>query len=295
MKIIITGSLGHIGEPLTKRLVKEGQDVTVISSSPERRHEIEKLGAKPAIGTLKDTGFLTETFQGADVVHCMVPPTYYKDPSIDPMKFYRDMGNSYKEALENGGVKRAIHLSSFGAHLSDGTGFIEGSHHVEQILNGAEGSDVTHIRPGSFYYNFEAYIPMIKNAGAIYVNYGEGTLQLVSPKDIAAAIADEILRPGGEQIRYVVSDERTGEEVARVLGQAIDKPDLKWVVISDEEMKQSLKKAGRANHLAAGLTQLNRAFREGRLAEDYIKHRSCPGEVKLEDYAREFARVYEQK
>ena len=57
MKIIITGSLGHISKPLTEALVQKGHTVTVISSKPERKKEIEALGAVAAIGTMEDTDF----------------------------------------------------------------------------------------------------------------------------------------------------------------------------------------------------------------------------------------------
>ena len=50
MNVIVTGSLGHIGEPLTRELVQEGHTVTVISSNPERQTAIESLGAAAAIG-----------------------------------------------------------------------------------------------------------------------------------------------------------------------------------------------------------------------------------------------------
>jgi len=43
MKIILTGSLGHIGLPLTKELVQKGHNVTVISSNPDKKKEIEAL------------------------------------------------------------------------------------------------------------------------------------------------------------------------------------------------------------------------------------------------------------
>jgi nucleoside-diphosphate-sugar epimerase len=36
MKVAITGSLGHIGKPLTQELVKKGHSVTVISSNPRK-------------------------------------------------------------------------------------------------------------------------------------------------------------------------------------------------------------------------------------------------------------------
>jgi len=71
MKIIVTGSLGHISKPLTRELVQKGHEVIVISSSPERKDAIEALGAKAAIGTMEDAGFLTATFTGADAVYVM--------------------------------------------------------------------------------------------------------------------------------------------------------------------------------------------------------------------------------
>ena len=52
MKVILTGSLGHIGKPLTQELVQKGHSVTVISSTAERQKDIEALGAKAAVGTM---------------------------------------------------------------------------------------------------------------------------------------------------------------------------------------------------------------------------------------------------
>ena len=71
MKIVITGSLGNIGKPLTKLLIAKGHQVIVISSKPERMQEIKELGAIPAIGTIQDVEFLAETFTGADAVYLM--------------------------------------------------------------------------------------------------------------------------------------------------------------------------------------------------------------------------------
>ena len=50
MKIIITGSLGHISKPLTKELLQKGYSLTVITSKAEKQKEIEALGAKAAVG-----------------------------------------------------------------------------------------------------------------------------------------------------------------------------------------------------------------------------------------------------
>ena len=52
MKIIITGSLGHISKPLAQELVQKGHAVTVISSNPDKQKDIEAIGAIAAIGSV---------------------------------------------------------------------------------------------------------------------------------------------------------------------------------------------------------------------------------------------------
>jgi len=59
MKIVLTGSLGNIGKPITIELVAKGHSVTVISSNLERKRDIQALGAKAAIGSMFDAEFLT--------------------------------------------------------------------------------------------------------------------------------------------------------------------------------------------------------------------------------------------
>ena len=50
MKIVITGSLGHISKPLAKDLLQKSHQVVIISSKPEKRGAIETMGANAAIG-----------------------------------------------------------------------------------------------------------------------------------------------------------------------------------------------------------------------------------------------------
>lgn len=57
-KITITGSLGNIGSNLTKILVAQGHDVTVVTSNVDRTAAIEALGANAAVGSVSDVAFL---------------------------------------------------------------------------------------------------------------------------------------------------------------------------------------------------------------------------------------------
>src|SRR3954464_12684759 len=101
MKIILTGSLGNIGKPLTKHLVQKGHSVVVISSKAERQKEIEALGAKGAIGSIRDVAFLTRTFTGADIVYLMEPgnPAMFFDKTFDIYESIRELVTIYKKAV----------------------------------------------------------------------------------------------------------------------------------------------------------------------------------------------------
>jgi len=296
MKIIVTGSLGHISQPLTEELLQKGNTVTVISSNVEKQKDIEALGAIAAIGSLEDVGFLTATFSGADAAYCMIPPANYFDHTIDLPAYTRRLAHNYAAAIEQSGVKRVVFLSSIGAHLAEGNGIIGEYHEVESILNKISDAAVTYMRPTSFYYNLLGYLGMVKQ-GFIAANYGEEKIIWVSPKDIAAAIADEIvISLTGRKVRYVSSDERTGKETAAVLGDAIGKPDLKWTIVSDQESQSGLEAAGMQPGIAAGLVEMYASIRSGRFWKDYQLHKPATmGKVKLEDFAKEFAAAYNSK
>jgi uncharacterized protein YbjT (DUF2867 family) len=296
MKVIVTGSLGNISKPLTKELVAKGHAVTVISSKPEKQTDIEALGATAVIGSLEDVNFLVSTFIGTDAVYCMVPPNNYFDLNLDLLTYYRRLGNNYARAIEQSGVKRVVNLSSIGAHLEKGLGILLGAHDVEQILNKLS-SDVaiTHLRPTSFYYNLFGYVETIKAVGSIAANYGaDDKIPWVSPIDIAAAIAEEIVTPlVGRKVRYVASEELTGNETASILGAAIGKPDLKWIIISNAQMLGGLESAGMNPQIAAGLVEMYASLHSGLLAADYYHNQpTVMGKVKLADFAKEFAAAF---
>ena len=176
MKIIVTGSLGHISKPLTQELVEKGHEVTVISSNADRQKEIEAMGAKAAIGTMQDVDFLTRAFTGADLVYAMetLGHNSFFNHELDIVTALTDIGNNYRQAIERSGVKKVVHLSSIGAHTNEGNGMLAFHYNVEQILHQLP-ADVSMVcmRPVGFYYNLLGFIPTIKAQGAIITNYGD--------------------------------------------------------------------------------------------------------------------------
>jgi uncharacterized protein YbjT (DUF2867 family) len=297
MKIIITGSLGHISKPLAIELLQKKHLVTVVSSNAAKQKDIENLGANAAIGSLEDVDFLAATFAGADAVYCMIPPNNYFDKNLDLQAYYQKIATNYLKAIQQSGVKRVVYLSSIGAHLSKNSGILIGHHNGEALLNTLADVSITFMRPVGFYYNLLGFIPMIKSQGIIAANWGAAaTLVWVSPIDIAAAVAEELeTETVARKIRYVASDELSGHESASILGAAIGKPDLKWVIIPSEQMQSGLEAVGLNPIIAAGLVEMYASQQNGLLMEDYYLHRPASlGKIKLLDFAKDFAQVYNQ-
>ncbi len=308
MKIIVTGSLGNISQPLTATLIAQGHQVTVISSDSKKQTAIEALGAAAAIGSIADVNFLTNTFKGADVVYAMIPLSF-TEPDLGA--YMHRMAQNYAEALKEAGIKRIVVMSGWAADLVK-------AENVEHLFDGLDAS-ITIMRPGSFYTNFYQSIGLIKGkgflgkfltlrysglwalltgkTGLLMGNYGgDDRIVFVSPKDIADAVAEELLlQPKEKTIRYVGSEEMTCNEAAKIIGSAVGKPWLKWVLLSDKEMLQGLKMAKLPEKLAEILVEMQAAMHIGKTLENF--HRSQPkmGKVKLSDFAKEFAAVYHQK
>jgi uncharacterized protein YbjT (DUF2867 family) len=297
MKIVITGSLGNIGRPLATTVVQNGHEVKVVSSKVERQKEIEAIGAKAAIGSMEDADFMAETFKGADLVYVMetLGVGSFFDQNLDVVAAITRIGGIYKQVIVRSGVKQVVHLSSVGAHMDKGSGLLAFHHNVENILNEIpEDVSIKFMRPVGFYSNMFAFIPMIKAQGAIVSSYGgDEKKPWVSPLDIAAVIAAEIQTPfEGRKIRYIASDEVSANEIAAILGESIGKPDLKWLVIPDEQLLEGMIASGMNPQTAKGMVDINTCQRGTDLYEDYNRNKPDLGKVKLRDFATEFAMAF---
>lgn len=306
MKIVITGSLGNISKPLTEQLLSQGHAVTVISTDPKKKAAIEALGATAAIGSIADVPFLTNTFSGADAVYAMIPLSYTEP---DLAGYLRRMAHNFAQAFEKAATKRIVVMSGWAADLVQGE-------NVEGVFDRLTGASITFMRPASFYTNFYQSMDMIRGkgllgkfltlrysglwallsgkTGLLMGNYGgEDRTVFVSPKDIAEAVAEELLLlPARTTIRYVGSEEMTCNEAARIIGTSVGKPWLKWVLLTDREMLQGLKMAKLPEKLAATLVEMQAAMHSGKTLENFHLNKPVMGKVKLTDFAREFAEVY---
>ncbi|ACU61793.1 NmrA family NAD(P)-binding protein [Chitinophaga pinensis] len=294
MKIITTGSLGNVATPVVKQLIEAGHDVTVITSNPDKKSAIESLGAVAAVGSITDTSFLITTFKDADAVYAMMPPAMGATNMIENIT---RAGEAYAAAISNNSIQRVVFLSSVGADAAEGTGPVQGVHRAEQLLQQLSGVNVTVLRSGFFFVNFLRDIPLIKTRNIFGNNYdGDTKLALTHPVDLAAAIVRELQQDGnGFEVKYVVSDISTGNEVATLFGQAIGKPELSWTFIPDEQLQQGMAAAGLSTELAGLITELGQGVRAGIITKDFFdKGAIVTGSTKLQQFVEEFKARYQQ-
>jgi len=302
MKIVVTGSLGYVGKPVAAQLIAKGHLVTVVSSNAAKQQDIEALGATAAIGSMDDADFLTQTFTGADAVYCMLAPYgNFMDQGNTAEKIIASAGkiaDSYVQAIERSGVKRVVYLSSIGAEMGSEAGLII-VHHNAEITLGKLPADVSisFMRPSGFYKNLFAFLPGIKSQGIIAARYGGDDKNVfVSNIDIAEAIVEELeSHETGRKVRYIASDIKTCNEAATILGEAIGRPDLKWISITDEQQLNAYKSFGMNESIAGQFVVMNRSIQEGKFWEDFNRQQITLGKVKMTDFATEFAAVYQQQ
>ncbi|ATL48258.1 NAD-dependent dehydratase [Chitinophaga caeni] len=283
MKIVLTGSLGNISKPLAIELIAKGHSVTVISSNPDKQKEIEAIGGKAAIGSISDINFLTTTFAGADAVYCMIPFNFMEE---DQTAYFKNIETNYVQAIRLNGIKKIVFLTGWAANVKD-----------SPLLNQLSDRTVIELRPGSFYTNFYNDIKTIKEHGVLMAGYGgSDKIAFVSPTDIADAALEELTAPfQGTKVRYVASEELTCNEAAKILGEAIGKPDLQWITLSEDQLLNGLIQSGFPQQLAHDFVRMQMETHSGKTFENYLRNRPILGKTKLKEFAKEFARAYHQQ
>ncbi len=294
MKYVITGGAGHISKPLAEKLLNAGHDVTVISRSAENIKSLTDKGARGAIGTVQDVDFLKKAFAGTDAVYTMIPPNY---TASDLKASIASVGKNYAEAIKANNIRYVVNLSSVGAHLPDGAGPVNGLYRVEQALNELKTTNTKHLRPVYFFANLLGNVGMVKNMNIIGGNFGGANFKMVlaDTNDIAEVAFEELSKLDftGHSVRYIASDEPSTDDIAKTLGAAIGKPELPWVVFSDEQAQGGMMQMGFPENIAKNFAEMGQAIHSGIFYEDYWKHHPDKlGKTKLEDFAQTFAAVY---
>lgn len=263
--ITVMGATGNVGRRIVHRLLVTGERVRALGRNPEALAELAAAGAETRAGDAADPAFLAEAFRGADAVHTLLP---YSPAAPDFGGEQARLGEAVVAAVRESGVRKVVALSSLGADLPEGTGFIAASlHPQEQRLRALEGVDVLLLRPTLF---FESIVAAVETVEAIGINVDvvdpDVPVPMIATTDIAE-VAAEALRArdwSGVEVRELVGPrDLTYPEATRILGAAIGRPGLQYVQLPDEEMIGALVQAGFTPETAALHVEMGRAISAG--------------------------------
>lgn len=113
MKVIITGSTGHIGNNLVRELIKNNFQVTAVYRNPLKLRSLDGLPIQKIQGNVLNQTFLSKAFQNQDYVfHLAGVISVNGDPDGNVMKVNVEGTRNVVEACLKNKVKKLIHFSS---------------------------------------------------------------------------------------------------------------------------------------------------------------------------------------
>jgi uncharacterized protein YbjT (DUF2867 family) len=294
---VITGATGNTGSVVANELLKAGKQVTVIGRDAKKLETFIKQGAKAAIGDLEDTDFLAKTFAGASAIYAVIPPKW--DLTEAWRTYQNRVGTSIASAIQKTGVKNVVVLSSNGAQLPSGAGPVSGLYEFEQHLQKISALNILSLRAGYFMQNLFGVIGMIKHLGFFGYSLNKDLkMPIVHTNDIGSVAAKHLLALDFKGFQHVfvsgAADLSMGE-VANILGDAINNPNLNYVTFSKEDAKGGMLQAGIPETIADGYNELFDCLNKGEYLNGYQRTAASTTETTLEWFAKnEFAPAYQQ-
>lgn len=289
--ISVMGATGQVGGEVARRLLKAGQKVRALGRSSGKLAELQ--GAETLAGDASDAAYLTNAFRGADAVFTLLPPDVH---STDYRALQDRQGEAIVKAVRDSGVPHVVLLSSVGADVPAGTGPIAGLAAQEARLRELKGTNVLALRPGYFFENFYATLPVIKHQGVMADAVApDVALPMIATRDIAAAAAPALQARDfrGFVVRELLGPrDLTHAEVARIIGERIGRPDLPYVQLPYADMVGALAGAGLSENVASTYVEMARAFNEGLVRSVEGRSAANTTATRFEDFAVDLAGAF---
>ena len=290
---VILGASGHTGSIIADSLLFEGENVRVMGRDVGRLERFVRKGAEAATADVSDAAALTKAFRGADAAYLMLPPVASREDQ-------ERQSDAIAKAVKESGLRYAVHLSSYGAHVPEGTGPIAGLHSSEQKLNAVHGLNVLHLRAAYFMENNLAAIGMIHGmgifAGALLPDL---KLPMIATRDVGDYAAQRLLDLdfSGKQTRELLGErDLSMTEVTSVIARGIGKPDLRYEQFPYDQVQQVLTQMGIPPKTAAVYIEMYKAINAGVVAPQEPRSPENSTPTSFEKFVQDvFAAAYHEK
>jgi len=284
----VLGATGHIGSVIAKTLLERGEKVRVVGRSTARLQPLVQKGAEPFIGEVNDAEALTRALQDTRAAFLMIPPGM---TSPDYRADQERASDSITTAVRNAGLQYAVNLSSYGAHAPTGTGPILGLHFAELKLSAVDKLNVLHLRPAYFFENHLAGISMIKMMGLFGgALKADLKIPMIATRDIGAYAAERLLKLdfNGKQTQELLGErDLTMNEVAAIIGKALNKMELRYAQFPYEQVQQVLLQMGTPPKTAAYFIEMFQGINDGIVAATESRSTENTTATSFETFVRE--------
>jgi uncharacterized protein YbjT (DUF2867 family) len=290
---VILGASGNTGSIIANSLLSKGRKVRVIGRDAGRLQSFVRKGAEAFTANVSDAAALTKAFSGALAAYLMLPPITSREDQE------RDSDGIAKAAKESG-LLYAVHLSSYGAHVPEGTGPVAGLHSSEQKLNAISGLNVLHLRAAYFMENNLEAIGMIHAMGVFgHALLPDLKLPMIATPDVGDYAAQRLLDldfPGKQTRELLGERDLSMAEATAIIARGIGKPDLRYEQFQYDQVQQVLEQMGMPPKKAAVYIEMFRAINAGVLAAQEPRSRENSTPTSFEEFVQDvFAPAYRGK
>jgi uncharacterized protein YbjT (DUF2867 family) len=260
---VILGASGNTGSIIADSLLSKGKKVRVVGRDARRLQRFVHQGAEAFTADMSDAAALTNAFSGARAAYLLLPP-------ITSREEQERESDAIAQAVTESGLRYAVYLSSYGAHVPEGTGPVTGLHSSEQKLNAIGGLHVLHLRAAYFMENNLAAISMIQEMGIVgHALLPDLKLPMMATRDAGNYATQRLLDLdfSGKQTRELLGErDLSMTEATAIIARGIGKPDLRYVQFPYDHVQQVLEQMGMPPKKAAVYIEMFKAINAGVLA-----------------------------
>ncbi|HXH32740.1 MAG TPA: NmrA family NAD(P)-binding protein [Bacteriovoracaceae bacterium] len=276
---IILGANGHVGSQVAKNLLAHGENITVITHDPQKKHDWDMRGAEVAVVDIHETNSLSKIFRTGQKLFFLNPPA---DPGSNTVLEEKLTVYSILEALKDSGIQKVIAESTYGAQPGDGLGDLGVLHEMEQGLQDL-GIPTSIVRAAYYMSNWDNFLETARTEGKIYSFYpADFELPMVAPADIGKFAAELLLEPVTSTGTYYIEGPRrySANDVAAAFSKTLNRT-VRVEVLESEAWLPWLKEMGYSHAAAKSIVAMAEITLHGKYENPTSPHR---GSTTLQEY-----------
>jgi uncharacterized protein YbjT (DUF2867 family) len=290
---VILGATGNTGSIIADTLLLGRKKVRVVGRDAGRLQRFVHKGAEAFTGDVSDAVALTKAFRGARAAYLMLPP-------ITSREDQERESDAIAKAVKESGLRYAVNLSSYGAHVPKGTGPVTGLHSSEQKLNAVSDLNVLHLRAAYFMENNLAAIEMIHGVGLFgHALLPDLKLPMIATPDVGTYAAQRLLDLdfSGKQTRELLGErDLSMKEATAVIARGIGKPDLHYEQFPYDQVQTVLEQMGMSPKKAGVYIEMFEAINAGLLSAQEQRSTENSTPTSFENFVRDvFVGAYHGK